>query len=116
METSATVQAQVRESDGVAIVDLHGEIDNLAEQTLNAAYADATKNKPAKILLNFKNVQYINSTGIALIVGMMAQARKSGIKFLAAGLSEHYMEIFRITRLSDFMSIYPDETTALANK
>jgi anti-anti-sigma factor len=109
------IEAQVRHHSNVAIIDLQGEVDGFAESALNAAYAQATRDKPASILLNFKNVDYINSTGIALIVGLMAQARKSGTKFLAAGLSDHYMEIFRLTRLSDFMSIYPDETAALAD-
>jgi anti-anti-sigma factor len=65
-------------------------------------------------VLNFRAVDYINSTGIALIVGLLAQARKSRRKLVVCGLSEHYQEIFRITRLSDFMEIFDDETSALA--
>ena len=61
---------------------------------------------PAAIVLNFQEVDYINSTGIALIVGLLAQARKSHRQLVVYGLSEHYQEIFRITRLSDFMQIY----------
>ena len=57
------------------------------------------------ILLNFQEVDYINSTGIALIVGLLAQARKSHRRLVVCGLSEHYQEIFRITRLSDFIEI-----------
>jgi anti-anti-sigma factor len=66
------------------------------------------------VLLNFADVEYINSTGIALIVGLLARARKHGTRVLAAGLSEHYREIFEITRLADFMELYPDEEGAVA--
>jgi anti-anti-sigma factor len=66
------------------------------------------------ILLNFSDVDYINSTGIALIVGLLAQARKSHRKLVVYGLSDHYVQIFQITRLSDFMDIYQDELSALA--
>ena len=66
------------------------------------------------MLLNFSDVDYINSTGIALIVGLLAQARKSHLRLLTSGLSEHYQEIFRITRLADFMSMVPDERAALS--
>jgi anti-anti-sigma regulatory factor len=45
---------------------------------------------------------------------MLAKARKSGVKLLAFGLSSHYIEIFQITRLTDFMKIYPDEVSALS--
>lgn len=98
----------------LAIIDLHGEMDGFAEEALNAAFAEATVNGPAAVLLNFSDVDYINSTGIALIVGLLAQARKDHRRLLTCGLSEHYQEIFRITRLADFMSMVPDESAALS--
>jgi anti-anti-sigma factor len=107
-------ETSVRHAADSAIVDLRGEIDGFAEQALNAAYAEATANQAPTVLLNFTGVNYINSTGIALIVGLLAQARKAGRRMLTFGLSEHYVEIFKITRLSDFMSIFADEAAALA--
>ena len=86
-----------------------GEINGFAEDALNAAYAEADAKDTKTILLNFKGVDYINSTGIALIVGLLAKARASHKRLLACNLSEHYVEIFNITRLSDFMSVFPDE-------
>ena len=111
--TTRHLEANVRHQSGVAVIDLEGDIDALAEEALNAAYADAAAGNPQAILLNFKGVGYINSTGIALIVGMLVQARKSDVRLLTSGLSDHYMEIFQITRLADFMSIFPDEEAAL---
>ena len=98
--------AQVRHEDGVAVIDLTGEVSAAAEQTLLAAYAQ-TSGEPV-VLLDFSAVDYINSTGIALIVGLLAQARTAGQEVQARGLAEHYREIFRITRLSDFMTILDD--------
>src|SRR5947209_7804841 len=94
------LKAHVRHQPRVAIIDLHGEIDANAEDTLNDAYADAESQGADVILLNFSDVQYINSTGIALIVTLLARARKTHCRLLASGLSEHYVEIFRITRLA----------------
>ncbi len=109
------LETTVRPQGKVAVIDLHGEIDSFGETALNAAYAEAEKLAPRAILLNFAGVDYINSTGIALIVGLLARARKSGCKLLTSGLSSHYVEIFQITRLADFMSIFPDEASALAS-
>lgn len=102
------------ESPGTVIIDLHGEIDGFAEDGLDRAYVEAESHDPAAILLNFGDVDYINSTGIALIVGLLARARKSHRRVITCGLSPHYEEIFRITRLADFMDMYPDEESALA--
>jgi anti-anti-sigma regulatory factor len=125
------LETQVRHQPGVAIIDLHGEIDSFAEAALNAAYAEAGQpalpapgaqaqvgspgDNPAAIVLNFSGVDYINSTGIALIVGLLAKARQSRRRLSVYGLSEHYVEIFHITRLADFMSLFPDEASALAD-
>jgi anti-anti-sigma factor len=111
------LEASVREgpaAPGVAIIDLRGDIDASAEDALNGAYVQASAGSPRIVLLNFREAGYINSTGIALIVGLLAQARKSGRRLFTTGLSDHYREIFEITRLADFMKIYPDEASALA--
>jgi anti-anti-sigma factor len=109
------VEVGVRHERTVAIIDLRGEINAFAEDSLNAAYANAEGLEPRAILLNFGGVDYINSTGIALIVGLLGRARGSGRRLLACGLSDHYVEIFNITRLADFMGVFPDEASALAD-
>ena len=108
-------EANVRHAPGVAIMDLHGELDGFADEALNTAYAEASVPDPGALLLNFADVDYINSTGIALIVGLLAQARKAHRRLLTCGLSDHYVEIFKITRLADFMSMFADEASALGD-
>jgi anti-anti-sigma factor len=112
---AAPLEANVRHQPNTAVIDLNGDIDGAGEDALQNAYRQALTNKPHAVLLNFANVGYINSKGIALIVMLLAQARKSGTRLLTTGLSPHYIEIFNITRLSDFMKFYPDEASALAN-
>jgi anti-sigma B factor antagonist len=108
------LEASVRQEPGGAVLDLRGEINGFAQEALEAAYAEAEANNPETILLNFEGVDYINSTGIALIVGLLAKARASKRRLVAYGLSDHYVEIFNITRLSDFLSVLPDEESAMA--
>ncbi len=110
---ATTFTAQVRTQPGLATIDLGGDINAFAEEALNRAYSEAEQFNPATIVLNFSQVGYINSTGIALIVGLLARARKAHRSLSVCGLSEHYQEIFQITRLADFMTIYPDETSAV---
>ena len=107
------LEASARHLAGAAVIDLDGEINSFGEETLNAAYSEAETKDPEVILLNFEGVDYINSTGIALIVSLLTRARTSQRRLSAYGLSDHYVEIFNITRLSDFMGIYPDEKSAV---
>lgn len=110
MEASAFV-ASVRHTGDVAIVDLAGQLDGTAEKTLQSAW-DAVGDASV-VALNFTKATYINSTGIALIVGLLGRAREADKTVRAFGLMDHYKEIFDITRLSDFIDIHADETGAV---
>ncbi len=105
-------RAAVRRVPGVAVMDLYGEIDREAADVLAAAYQDAVRCDTSVVLLNFSGVNYINSTGIALLVELLRRTRASGRRIVGCGLTDHYRFIFEITRLADFMSVYPDEASA----
>ncbi|MBX3060247.1 MAG: STAS domain-containing protein [Anaerolineae bacterium] len=102
---TTTFEAETKERDGTAVIEMIGEINGQADTALNTAYSDAEQLTPSKIILDFSQVDYINSTGIALIVGLLAKARAAHIPLTAVALSDHYREIFTITRLSDFIEI-----------
>ncbi len=108
--TTSQLESHIHYRSGAAVLELEGQIDGEAERALSHAYAQV-EDAP-QIVLNFDAVDYINSTGIALIVGLLAQARQNQQTVTACGLSDHYREIFEITRLSDFMKIVADEESA----
>ena len=108
------LEAAVRERDGVAVIDLAGDVDSSAEAAL-IARTKATSGGAGAVALDFLATDYINSTGIALIVGLLAQARRDHVEMRAFGLSQHYREIFEITRLSDFMIITDNEDRAVSS-
>src|SRR4051812_36925269 len=92
------LEVTVRERDGTPVLELHGDVDSSAEAALGAGYSQAVAGGAVALILDFADAEYINSTGIALIVGLLAQARTHGVQITASGLSEHYREIFEITR------------------
>jgi anti-sigma B factor antagonist len=96
----------VRKGSGSAIA-LSGTVDKNAKELIETAYQEASQGG-GEVILDFNDVDYINSTGIAVIVGILAMARAQGQEIGAVGLTDHYREVFRITRLSDFMHIYED--------
>jgi len=109
----STYEVDVRGEPPVAVMALEGRIDRDAMTSLTMAYETAVVADPPVILLDFTAVDYINSTGIALIVGVLGRARAEGRRVLAAGLSDHYERIFTITKLSDFIQIYSDVDAAV---
>jgi anti-anti-sigma factor len=107
------LEARARRANGMTIIDLHGDVNRDAEPALLSAWSEAVADAGAGVLLNFSDVAYINSTGIAVIVGLLARARAEQRSVAVYGLSDHYRRVFEITRLIDFMEVYPDEGAAL---
>jgi anti-sigma B factor antagonist len=105
--------AAVRHRADHAVIDLRGDLDGRATAGMGEIYEQAIVGAPRTVVLNFAAVDYINSTGIALIVGLLGRTRGAQIAVHVVGLSEHYRHIFEITRLADFMSFFPDEDAAV---
>ncbi len=101
-------EASVTRSGNGPVIKLSGTVNRAAKDGLEAAYDEAAQGD-GEILLDFGNVEYINSTGIAIIVGVLARARADSREVGATGLSDHYREVFEITRLSQFMKIHDNE-------
>jgi len=107
-DTRLAIDVTPGAADQVRLV-LHGDIDAAADAALTRAYADAAASGARTLVLDFHDVGYINSTGIAVIVRLLAEARRDRREVRAHGLSDHYREIFTITRLSDYMTIADEE-------
>ena len=107
-------EAEVRRSGTAVVIALRGDINAAAEAELRHAWEEAAALELPTIVLNFDGMSYMNSTGIALIVSLLAEARKKQIDVRACGLTDHYRHIFEVTRLADFMPMFDDETTAVA--
>lgn len=110
---SERFNADSRQEAQTGIIDLVGVLDGDAAAALSEAYAMAAAGTE-RLLLNFEPMTFMNSSGIALVVELLARARVEGRAVHAAGLSDHYRHIFEITRLSDFMTIHGDMASAVA--
>jgi anti-sigma B factor antagonist len=100
-------------SNGVSVIDIHGEVNGFAENILMDAYNQANDNHAKSIILNISDLEYMNSSGIGLLVTLLIRTQRQKQDLLAYGLSEHYQQIFELTRLNEAISIYPGESEAL---
>jgi anti-sigma B factor antagonist len=105
----------VREaSPEVRVIDIQGEITAQSEEVLMEAYNRASDPGVRSIILNFEGLEYMNSGGIGLLVTLLVRAQRQRQRVLAYGLSDHYREIFELTRLDEAVGIHDSEGDALA--
>lgn len=112
-------QAQVtmdvrRVGDNASIIDIQGELTGFAEGVLMEAYEQASEGGVGAIILNFEGLEYMNSSGIGLLVTLLIRVNREKQRLLTCGLTEHYRHIFELTRLDDAISINDTEQEALA--
>ncbi len=99
--------------DSAAVIDIKGEVTADCEPQLMAAYESATGRGSRRLLLNFQELEYMNSGGIGMLVTLLIRANRQRQQLAAFGLSDHYREIFELTRLDDAIKIYDSEASAL---
>jgi anti-sigma B factor antagonist len=97
-----------------AAIDIRGEINAYAENALMDAYTQATSSGAKAVLLDFAGLEYMNSSGIGLLVTLLIRANRQKQRLLAYGLSDHYRQIFELTRLNEAILIFENEQDALA--
>jgi anti-sigma B factor antagonist len=108
----ATATMEVRELGTVSVIDIRGDVTAGSEDVLMAAYDEAGDARA--IILNFSELSYMNSGGIGLLVTLLVRANRQGRRLLAFGLSEHYRQIFELTRLDEAVGIHDSEQDAVA--
>jgi len=112
--TQPNIHLKVRREPGAAIISIVGEMTGFAENDLMAAYSEATQEGAQALVLNFSDLEYMNSTGIGLLVTLLIRAQRQQQRLLACGLSDHYRQIFDLTRLNEAIGIYDSQAEALA--
>ncbi len=100
--------------NGISVVDIHGDVTGFAENTLTEAYNQAASGPVHTVIFNFSGLEYMNSSGIGLLVTLLIRARRQRQRLLACGLSEHYRQIFELTRLNEAIGIFNTQGDALA--
>jgi len=108
----ATATFEVRRHGSAAIVDIRGDVTAGSEAVLMSAYEETGDAKA--VVLNFSDLSYMNSGGIGLLVTLLVRANRHSQRLLAYGLSDHYAQIFELTRLDEAVGIHDTESDALA--
>jgi anti-sigma B factor antagonist len=103
-----------RHSDHVAVISVRGDVTAACEQVLAQAWDEASIAPTRVVILDFTDLAYMNSSGIGMLVTVLVRANRAKQKLLAFGLSDHYRQIFTLTRLDEAIGIHADADAALA--
>jgi len=110
---SKDIEVSTSVKGDVAIVSIKGDVTAITGAAIENAYQDASAGGMRKILLLFNGDNYINSGGIAILIGITAESRKREQIIRITGLSDHFQKIFKMVGLTKYAEIFPDEGAAL---
>jgi anti-anti-sigma factor len=109
----STTVIELDQAGPAAILRISGDITSASEADLGAAYGLAVANGASAVVLDFTKLEYMNSGGIGLLVTLLVRAQRGGGRLVATGLSDHYRQIFELTRLDEAIEIVADEDAAV---
>ena len=98
----------------VTVLRFEGDIASTSKDAVLGAYQALPKATVKIVLLDFTKVDYINSSGIALVIQMLIEASNSGQKVYAYGLSPHFTKVFTMVGITKYAGLFPDQNAALA--
>ena len=107
------MEIDIREKDSVKIVDLKGEVDLYNSPSLRTEFSNLLKKKEKAILINLKQVNYIDSSGLATFVELLQKMSAYGGKLKLSGLGRSIKNVFEVSRLDGVFSILDSEAGAL---
>jgi len=99
---------------GAVAIEILGDVTAACEQALMAAHEEATDAGARLVILDFSGMEYMNSGGIGMLVTLLVRGQRRQQRLAAVGLTEHYRQIFELTRLDEAISLHGDTAQALA--
>lgn len=110
---SNNIEVTTRDKDDVAIINIKGDVTAVTGETIEEAYQEVSLAGSTRILLVFDKECYINSGGIAILIGIVSESQDNKQVIRITGLSEHFQKIFDMVGLSRYAGIFPSEAVAL---
>jgi anti-sigma B factor antagonist len=98
----------------VACLRFVGDISSASKDAVVVTYQALDKATQKHILLDFIGVEYLNSSGIALVIQVLIEANKSGQTVAICGLTPHFTKVFTMVGITKYASLYSDEAAAIA--
>lgn len=98
----------------VAVLRFEGDIASTSREAVLGTYQALPKETTRIILLDFSKVDYINSSGIALVIQLLIEASNAGQKVYAFGLSAHFTKVFTMVGITKYAGLFPGQAEALA--
>jgi anti-sigma B factor antagonist len=108
------LQVGYRTSSGVAVIDVSGEVDigtcGLLRERLLAAVTDEGCRS---LVVNLADVDFIDSTGIGVFVGVWHRIQAGQGIMALTELSPRAQAVFSVAGLTKMLSIFPTEAQAV---
>ena len=99
--------------DDISIINFQGFLDANSEDEINSTFLEISQGGVKKIILNFENVIRVNSTGIAILLGIVSDSRENGQLLAMCNLTPHFLRIFDLVGLTQYVKNFQTPQQAI---
>jgi anti-anti-sigma factor len=113
-DTKVTVDKKTGSSGPITVLRFSGDISSASQDAILGTFSRLAATERGRLLLDFSSVDYINSSGIALVIQLLMQASKAGENVALFGLTPHFQKVFTMVGITKYAQIHADEHAASA--
>jgi anti-anti-sigma factor len=81
------------------VVAISGEMEVYDAESFESRMIGMIEGGAKKIIIDFKGLDYISSSGLRAILNVRSRAQKDGGRLVLAGLKDKVLEVFRVSKL-----------------
>ncbi|MBN1688074.1 MAG: STAS domain-containing protein [Candidatus Omnitrophica bacterium] len=102
-----------QESEGLELVELQGDLDFHCSPELREALSKLVDRQASKILIDLKQVGYVDSSGLATFVELFQKMKRYGGKLVLFNLTQSVRSVFEIAKLDSIFKLAQNREEAL---
>src|SRR4030042_3495479 len=100
--------------NNIPVIYIEGDLTSDADGDAKNVYSEVKEQySPHKVIINFENTKYINSSGIATLIHIIQDVNERGGVIAFVGLTEHLKKVMNIVGISDFVQMYNSNNDAV---
>ncbi len=109
------MQINKTKQQDVVIWRINGDIDINSSPEIKKAFDELTKSEEKKMVIDLKDVSYIDSSGLATLVEVLKKTKSYGGGLKLSNLAEKVKGLFEITKLEKIFEIHNTAEEAIAS-
>ncbi|MFQ3620370.1 MAG: STAS domain-containing protein [Spirochaetales bacterium] len=107
------MEIKLKRAEEIYVIEIHGEMDMYNASQLKTVFNKMLEKNINKILVDFLNCEYIDSTGVGTLLGLFASAKEKKLSFFLTNVTGTVLKVLTLTKLHEYLPLEQNIESAI---